>query len=459
MAGRTCFRDEAPDLAPGLGRHVNSIVMSAVYLGCNKPTFKPNAIKEPTSRSRPSSHPPTFLTNVVITLSPPIIATQSSTSLASMDAIPLSAGPITLGVTTAIITSLIQSLGLTLQRKSHVKEESKPLHQRRRPFRRGLWRLGLTIFLVSNILGSSVQITTLPLVILAPLQASGLIFNAILASLLLGEGFTRLSLAGTLLVSVGAGLIAGFGALEEPSHNLRELLSMFNRTPFLIWMGIQVGIVIAILIVSRLLLISIRRKSAIMDSAGLGFMAISSLAVGRKIKRLKIVRGCILGCLSGLISAHCLLLAKTAVELVIRSILDKNQFSQWQSWIIVLSLLILELAQVLPPPFFTPSDFGIVILFKLWSPIMFNNHTISPRLLHLQHNLHPRRPNLLPTNLPSHTPPNNLRRNRNDNSPHRRPFSLLASFPRTRSPANHPPRSKSLCHRTSVRTFRRRWRV
>jgi hypothetical protein len=114
-------------------------------------------------------------------------------------------------------------------------------------------------------------------------------------------------------------------------------------------MGIQVGIVIAILIVSRLLLISIRRKSAIMDSAGLEFMAISSLAVGRKIKRLKIVRGCILGCLSGLISAHCLLLAKTAVELVIRSILDKNQFSQWQSWIIVLSLLILELAQVPPP--------------------------------------------------------------------------------------------------------------
>jgi len=267
-----------------------------------------------------------------------------------MDTIPMSAGPITLGVTTAIITSLLQSLGLTLQRKSHVKEESKPLHQRRRPFRRGLWRIGLTIFLVSNILGSSVQITTLPLVILAPLQASGLIFNAILASLLLGEGFTRLSLAGTVLVSVGAGLIAGFGALEEPSHNLQELLSMFNRTPFLVWIGIQIGIVVAILIVSRLLLISIRRKSAIMDSAGLGFMAISSIAVGRTIKRLKVVRGCILGCLSGLISAHCLLLAKTAVELVIRSILDKNQFSQWQSWIIVLSLLFLELAQVHHPP-------------------------------------------------------------------------------------------------------------
>jgi drug/metabolite transporter (DMT)-like permease len=264
-----------------------------------------------------------------------------------MDTVPLKAGPITLGVTTAIITSLVQSLGLTLQRKSHVQEESRPPHQRRRPFRRGLWRLGFIIFLSSNILGSTVQITTLPLVILAPLQASGLIFNAILASLILHEGFTKMSLLGTVLVSLGAGLIAGFGALEEPSHNLGELLEMYSRMEFLIWMGIQLGIVIGILVVSRILLLSIRKKSALMDNAGLGFMAISSIAVGKTIKRLKILRGCILGCLSGLISAHCLLLAKTGVELIIQSIFTANQFKYWQSWMIVLALLILELAQVL----------------------------------------------------------------------------------------------------------------
>jgi magnesium transporter len=262
-----------------------------------------------------------------------------------MNQIPASAA-ITLGVTTGIITSFIQSLGLTLQRLSHVKEEVQPLHLRRRPHRRGLWRIGLVIFLLSNIFGSSVQITTLPLVILAPIQASGLIFNAILAGLLLHEGFTRTSLVGTILVSLGAGFIAGFGALEEPSHNLDELLTMFQRFPFLIWMGIQMALVVIILIVSRVMLLSIRKKSAIIDDSGMAFVAITSIAVGKTIKRLKIVRGCILGCLSGLISAHCLLLAKTAVELVIRSLTDKNQFSQWQAWIILLTLLVLELAQV-----------------------------------------------------------------------------------------------------------------
>jgi magnesium transporter len=153
-------------------------------------------------------------------------------------------------------------------------------------------------------------------------------------------------------VSVGAGLIAGFGALEEPNHNLQELLDMFSRIPFLIWMGTQLGVVIIILVISRIMLISIRRKSAIIDNAGLGFLAISELAVGNAIKRLKIVRGCILGCLSGLISAHCLLLAKTGTELTIRSITDKNQFSNWQSWMIVIGLLVLELAQVSSSPLF-----------------------------------------------------------------------------------------------------------
>jgi len=278
-----------------------------------------------------------------------------------MSSVHLHAGPITLGVSTAIISSLVQSIGLTLQRKSHVTEESLPVHLRRRPFRRGLWRLGLLIFLASNILGSTVQITTLPLVILAPLQASGLIFNAVFASLFLHEGFTWLSLLGTLLVSLGAGLIAGFGALEEPSHQIGELLDMFSRTTFLVWMGLQGAIILFILIVSRVLLRSIRGKSASMDNTT--FFSVSGIALGKSIKRLKIVRGCILGCLSGLISGHCLLLAKTGAELIILSIFTKNQFSQWQSWMILLGLLILELAQVFAlHGTFADSSYTILIL-------------------------------------------------------------------------------------------------
>lgn len=95
----------------------------------------------------------------------------------------------------------------------------------------------MLLFIISNILGSSIQITTLPLVILSPLQASGLVFNSICATLILAEPFTKHSLVGTVLVCIGAALIAAFGALDEPAHSLDELLHLLQRTPFLLWMG------------------------------------------------------------------------------------------------------------------------------------------------------------------------------------------------------------------------------
>jgi hypothetical protein len=110
----------------------------------------------------------------------------------------------------------------------------------------------MLLFLISNILGSSIQITTLPLVILSPLQASGLVFNSICATLILSEPFTRYSLIGTILVSIGAALIATFGALEEPAHTLDELLELLGKRPFLLWMGGQAVVVSGILILTKL---------------------------------------------------------------------------------------------------------------------------------------------------------------------------------------------------------------
>lgn len=59
------------------------------------------------------------------------------------------------------------------------------------------------------------------------------------------------------------------------------------------------------------------------------------------------VRGMSFGAISGILSAHTLLLAKSAVELLVRTIVDKvNQFNQWQSWMILLGLVFLALTQL-----------------------------------------------------------------------------------------------------------------
>jgi magnesium transporter len=182
------------------------------------------------------------------------------------------------------------------------------------------------MFIISNILGSTIQITTLPLPVLSTLQASGLVFNSICATLILGEPFTKWSLGGTLLVCSGAVLIAVFGAIPEPAHNLDQLLYLLWRRPFVLWMIGQALLVAAVVVTASCL----GRNPNIASNP-----------------RVRLLRGLAYGCISGILSAHSLLVAKSAVELLVRTIVDrKNQFDRWQSWMILLGLVFLALTQL-----------------------------------------------------------------------------------------------------------------
>ncbi|KAK4198440.1 hypothetical protein QBC40DRAFT_178710 [Triangularia verruculosa] len=236
-------------------------------------------------------------------------------------------GSIALGIIVGLLSTSVQSLGLTLQRKSHILEDEKgPYDARRPPYRRRRWQLGMGMFIISNVLGSSIQISMLPLPVLSTLQASGLVFNSICATLILGEPFTRWSLWGTLLVCSGAILIAIFGAIPSPTHTLTELLDLLGRRPFVIWMSFQAVIVIAIAVATEVF---------------------SHFTTWMQDTRFRLARGFAYGCISGILSAHSLLVAKSAVELIISTIVDgDNQFVHWQSWMLVLGLVTLALSQL-----------------------------------------------------------------------------------------------------------------
>ena len=152
-------------------------------------------------------------------------------------------------------------------------------------------------------------------------------FNSICATLILSESFTRWSLGGTILVCAGAVLIATFGAIGEPAHNLNQLLDLLGRKQFILWMIGQAILVIVIII-------GVRALKAINPRSS-------------NNPRMRLLRGMAYGCISGILSAHSLLVAKSAVELLVRTIVDrKNQFNRWQSWMILLGLLALALSQL-----------------------------------------------------------------------------------------------------------------
>ncbi|EDU48290.1 Mg-trans-NIPA domain containing protein [Pyrenophora tritici-repentis] len=233
---------------------------------------------------------------------------------------------VALGVMVGLASTSIQSVGLTLQRKSHLLEEEKDDDDDRRPpYKRRRWQLGMLMFVVANIVGSTIQITTLPLPVLSTLQASGLVFNSICASIILSEPFTQYSLIGTMLVAIGALLIALFGAIAEPSHNLDQLLVLLGRKHFLVWM-IMTGVAVVLLLFATWLL---------------------KHMYPRTTPRLRLVRGMFFGCISGILSAHSLLIAKSAVELLVRTIVDRhNEFNRWQSWMILIGLVVFALTQL-----------------------------------------------------------------------------------------------------------------
>ncbi|KAL2885755.1 hypothetical protein HOO65_070217 [Ceratocystis lukuohia] len=237
---------------------------------------------------------------------------------------------IVIGIFVGILSTSIQSIGLTLQRKSHILEDIKSPLARRAPHLRRRWQIGMAMFITANLLGSSVQISTLPLPVLSTLQASGLVFNGLCATLILAEPFTRLSLIGTVLVCLGALLIAVFGAIPAPTHDLPELLDLMRRRPFVAWMTTTLAIVIIVAITTDVFTAwAVRRRRF------------------EHNPRFRLARGLAYGCISGVLSAHLLLVAKSAVELIIKTVIDgDNQFVHWQSWMAVIALVSLAIIQL-----------------------------------------------------------------------------------------------------------------
>jgi hypothetical protein len=160
--------------------------------------------------------------------------------------------------------------------------------------------------------------------------------------MILGEPFTRYSLAGTVLVCVGALLIATFGAIGEPAHTLDQLLDLLQRRPFLLWMGATTLLVVAVIVSTKLLKHFLPFSRAKPSASGH-----FTPNLMRNQSRMRLIRGMSYGFVSGILSAHSLLLAKSAVELLVRTIVDGvNQFNRWQSWVILLGMIFLALTQL-----------------------------------------------------------------------------------------------------------------
>ncbi|KAI0073129.1 hypothetical protein K474DRAFT_1666969 [Panus rudis PR-1116 ss-1] len=302
---------------------------------------------------------------------------------------------IPVGITVGLLASFIQSLGLTIQRKSHVQNQALPEECRKVEHRRPLWLLGFGIFISSNLFGSIFQIASLPVVILAPLGAVSLLWNAVFARILLGDAFSIWMALGTLLIAGGAVLIAVFGIVPEPTHSLEDLLVLFSRPAFIAYFSLLGIFTVLCLAITHLLEYNYQRKEgkialpiespplsplvapttapSILTNAATANTTLDAAQpqtsertplLDRKPSRSSspssestyipyttssktpVLLAMSYASFSGIISGMCLLFAKSGVELLVLTIGGDNQFWRWQAWVLVIGLGICALLQL-----------------------------------------------------------------------------------------------------------------
>ncbi|KAI7906015.1 magnesium transporter [Cokeromyces recurvatus] len=210
-----------------------------------------------------------------------------------------------------------QAFGISIQRKSHL------VH------RPSLWILGFLIYTISNLIGSTFTIGYLPIVILAPIGAIGLVFNAIFAKWILGDSFTKKTLSGTGLIVVGAGFIAGFGTISEPNHSLKDLITLYKRPSFIIYFSLlEISICIG-LICTHVMEYLMKKRNYQQGPAEKMWLGISY------------------GLLGANISSQAMLFAKSGLELLLLTIFHhENQFIYPLTWFIVFALIVTALLQL-----------------------------------------------------------------------------------------------------------------
>lgn len=197
---------------------------------------------------------------------------------------------ILVGVGAAIVANATQALGLVFQRKAECIELSmsrmrEGCGKRRDIYWNKMWQIGFMLFLLANLLGATIQIATLPLIVLAPLQASGLVFNSLFSHVLLDEPFPFIP---TFLVCSGGTIMASMACMfinTPVSHSYAELVELARDQRFLIYF---------------------------VASNGFGIILVLTSVLVRKGK----IKGLLLLFTSGMWSAHALLIAKCLSDVI-----------------------------------------------------------------------------------------------------------------------------------------------
>ncbi|KAI0093398.1 hypothetical protein BDY19DRAFT_923533 [Irpex rosettiformis] len=126
---------------------------------------------------------------------------------------PIVAFIIGLGIVT--LASLMNAAGLNLTKLDHVRTSAIPKAERKHDWLRPLWLLGMVLYIISQLIGSTLALQYMRAEYVAPLGSTSLIFNFLFAKFLVNTPVTNHDIYGTIIVIIGVIGIVAFGSINS----------------------------------------------------------------------------------------------------------------------------------------------------------------------------------------------------------------------------------------------------
>ncbi|PFH51547.1 hypothetical protein AMATHDRAFT_74896 [Amanita thiersii Skay4041] len=120
-----------------------------------------------------------------------------------------------IGLTIILLASILNAAGLNLTKLDHVRTSAIPKSARRKDWMRPLWLLGMLLYILSQLVGSTLALEYMRAEYVAPLGSSSLIFNFLFARFLVGTPVTNNDIYGTIIVVLGVIGIVAFGSINS----------------------------------------------------------------------------------------------------------------------------------------------------------------------------------------------------------------------------------------------------
>lgn len=252
----------------------------------------------------------------------------------------------------------MNAAGLNLTKLDHVRTSAIPKAARKRDWLRPLWLLGMILYVLSQLIGSTLALQYMRAEYVAPLGSTSLIFNFLFAKFLVNSPVTNNDIYGTIIVIIGVIGIVAFGSINHglgSETDARHLTYLWTRGN---WLGYFFFMAFALLSLSIFVsqLDAVLASRADLSAVPFGMerslgplsrnpirrvMAMWESAMNRiKVyletwtqahddKRIAWTLGIGWACLGGGLAGGCLVFAKAGVQLISGSLSHENTGNQF----------------------------------------------------------------------------------------------------------------------------------